>query len=73
MGRRPPRSLGYASYQTRFDLPGNGSRFPAWQLDSFQVGSALFVFLDANNVHYANDGSTNPANPNQGLYIHRRL
>jgi hypothetical protein len=63
--------LGYASYQTRFDLPGNGSRVTGWQGNwySFQVGPALFVSLDANDVHYANDGSANPDNASQGLYI----
>ncbi len=63
--------LGYASYQTRFDLPDNGSQVPGWRGNwySFRVGSALFVSLDANDVHYANDGSANPANPAQGLYI----
>jgi hypothetical protein len=63
--------LGYASYQTRFDLPGNGSRVAGWQGNwyGFQVGSALFVSLDANDVHYANDGSANPDNSSQALYI----
>jgi hypothetical protein len=63
--------LGYASYQTRFDLPANGSSKPGWQGNwySFQVGSALFVALDANDVHYANDGSSNPADATQALYI----
>jgi Purple acid Phosphatase, N-terminal domain/TAT (twin-arginine translocation) pathway signal sequence len=65
--------LGYASYQTRFDMPGNGSPVPGWRGNwySFQVGSALFVSLDANHVHYANDGSANPANPAHA--VHRRL
>jgi hypothetical protein len=64
--------LGYASYQTRFDLPENGSHVSGWRGNwySFQVGSALFVSLDANDVHYANDGSNNPANPTEALYIH---
>lgn len=63
--------LGYASYQTRFDLPGDGSVNPGWRGNwySFQVGSALFVSLDANDVHYANDGSNNPADPSEALYI----
>jgi len=63
--------LGYASYQARFDLPGNGSRAAGWQGNwySFQVGPALFVSLDANDVHYANDGSANPDNSAQALYI----
>ena len=64
--------LGYASYQTRFDLPGNGSQVPGWRGNwySFQVGSAFFVSLDANDVHYANDGSSNPDDSTQALYIH---
>jgi hypothetical protein len=64
--------LGYASYQTRFDLPGNGSSVAGWRGNwySFQVGSALFVALDANDPHYANDGSDNPDNTKQALYIH---
>ena len=64
--------LGYASYQARFDMPGNGSTVAGWQGNwySFQVGSALFVSLDANDPHYANDGSNNPANTSQALYIH---
>jgi hypothetical protein len=64
--------LGYASYQTRFDLPGNGSQVAGWRGNwySFQVGSVLFVSLDANDVHYANDGSANPDNAKQALYIH---
>ncbi len=63
--------LGYASYQTRFNLPEDGSRNPEWRGNwySFRVGSALFVSLDANDVHYANDGSANPDNSKQGLYI----
>jgi hypothetical protein len=64
--------LGYASYQTRFDLPANGSYRHGWQGNwySFQVGSALFVSLDANDVVYQSSGSANPADPTEGLYIH---
>jgi hypothetical protein len=64
--------LGYASYQTRFDLPENGSKNPGWRGNwySFQVGSAFFVSLDANDVHYANDGSNNPDDTTEALYIH---
>jgi len=64
--------LGYASYQTRFNMPGNGSSVSGWQGNwySFQVGSALFVSLDANDPHFANDGSNNPDNATQALYIH---
>jgi hypothetical protein len=64
--------LGYASYQTRFALPLDGSPVAGWQGNwySFQVGSALFVSLDANDPHYANDGSDNPDNTAQALYIH---
>lgn len=63
--------LGYASYQTRFEMPDNGSPNPAWQGNwySFRVGTALFISLDANDVHFANDGSNNPANPTEALYI----
>lgn len=51
--------LGYASYQTRFAPPLSGSANPQWQGNwySFQVGSVFVVSLDANDVHYANDGS----------------
>ena len=64
--------LGYASYQARFALPANGSSVSGWQGNwySFQVGSALIVSLDANDPHYANDGSNNPGNTAQALYIH---
>jgi len=63
--------LGYASYQTRFNLPDDGSHNPEWRGNwySFRVGSALFISLDANDVHYANDGSNNPADPSEALYI----
>ncbi|TWE12823.1 purple acid phosphatase family protein [Rudaeicoccus suwonensis] len=63
--------LGYASYQTRFALPDNGFQRQGWQGNwySFQVGSVLFVALDANDVIYQNDGSANPDASKQGLYI----
>jgi len=64
--------LGYASYQTRFDLPATGSNRPAWQGNwySFKVGSAFIVSLDANDVVYQNSGSADPDNSAVGLYIH---
>jgi Calcineurin-like phosphoesterase/Purple acid Phosphatase, N-terminal domain len=64
--------LGYASYQTRFNLPPNGSWKPDWQGNwySFKVGSGLFISLDANDVVYANDSSNNPDNSSDALYIH---
>jgi hypothetical protein len=64
--------LGYASYQTRFNLPPTGSWKPEWQGNwySFKVGSGLFISLDANDVVYANDSSANPANSSDALYIH---
>jgi hypothetical protein len=64
--------LGYASYQARFGLPTTGSNRPGWQGNwySFKVGSALFLSLDANDVVFQNDGSANPADTSDGLYIH---
>jgi hypothetical protein len=64
--------LGYASYQTRFGLPSTGSKRPGWQGNwySFRVGSALFLSLDANDVVFQNDGSANPGDATEALYIH---
>jgi hypothetical protein len=48
--------LGYDSYNTRFQLPDNGTPWPNnWY--KFQVGSVLFIALDNNEVVYQNDGA----------------
>ncbi len=49
---------GYNSYNTRFMLPGNGTSFPG-SFYSFQVGSVLFISLDANDVCYQGAGAYN--------------
>ncbi len=49
---------GYNSYNTRFLLPGNGTAFPG-SFYSFQVGSVLFISLDANDVCYQGGGAYN--------------
>jgi hypothetical protein len=59
---------GYNSYLTRFDLPDNGSRDYQGRWYSFQVGSALFVALDANDVVFQNDGGAF-YDTSTGLYI----
>jgi hypothetical protein len=48
--------LGYASYLTRYSLPGNGTPFPGlWY--RFQVGSVLFISLCADDVIYQDSGA----------------
>jgi Purple acid Phosphatase, N-terminal domain/Calcineurin-like phosphoesterase len=49
---------GYNSYNTRYMLPGNGTSFPG-SFYSFQVGSVLFISLDANDVCYQGAGAYN--------------
>jgi alkaline phosphatase D len=51
-------TYGYNSYLTRFMLPGNGTGFPG-SFYSFQVGSVLFISLDANDVCYQGAGAYN--------------
>jgi hypothetical protein len=47
---------GLTSYLTRYSLPGNGSRFAGcWY--RFQVGSALFISLAADDVIYQDSGA----------------
>jgi hypothetical protein len=48
--------LGYASYLTRFSLPGNGTPYSGlWY--RFQVGSVLFISLCADDVIYQDSGA----------------
>ena len=49
---------GYNAYLTRFLLPDNGTRYPG-NFYSFQVGSVLFIALDANDVAYQGAGAYN--------------
>ncbi|WP_158845092.1 purple acid phosphatase family protein [Streptomyces sp. NRRL WC-3742] len=60
--------LGYASYLTRFELPGNGTRDHCGNWYSFQVGSVLFVSLDGNEIAVEDDASLDPAT-GQSIYI----
>ena len=47
---------GFNSYLTRFTLPDNGTEFPGlWY--RFQVGSALFISLSADDVIYQDSGA----------------
>ncbi|HEX4215084.1 MAG TPA: metallophosphoesterase family protein [Candidatus Dormibacteraeota bacterium] len=48
---------GYDSYLTRFSLPGNGIPSLQGHFYSFQVGSVLFIALDANDVIYEDSGA----------------
>jgi hypothetical protein len=50
---------GYSSYNTRFMLPSNGSAQFQGSYYSFQVGSVLFISLDANDVCYQGGGAYN--------------
>ncbi len=51
--------LGYASYLTRYSLPGNATPFPGlWY--RFRVGSVLFVSLCAEDVIYQESGAFLP-------------
>ncbi len=46
---------GFTSYLTRYALPHNGTRFPGrWY--SFQVGTVLFISLQADDVIYQDGG-----------------
>src|ERR1700728_1496134 len=47
---------GYNSYLTRYQLPDNGVAGFGGRWYSFQVGSALFISLDANDVVYQDAG-----------------
>jgi alkaline phosphatase D len=49
---------GYASFNTRYLVPPNGTAFPG-NFYSFRVGSALFIALDANDVCYQGGGGYN--------------
>jgi hypothetical protein len=47
---------GFDSYLTRYTLPSNGTAFPGlWY--KFQVGSALFISLSADDVIYQDSGA----------------
>ncbi len=50
---------GYNSYNTRYWLPSNGSTSFQGSYYSFQVGSVLFISLDANDVCYQGAGAYN--------------
>ncbi len=54
----PPN--GYLSYNTRFMLPSNGGSYQG-SYYSFQVGSVLFISLDANDVCFQGAGAYNVA------------
>jgi Purple acid Phosphatase, N-terminal domain/Calcineurin-like phosphoesterase len=49
---------GYNSFNTRFMLPSNGTAFPG-NFYSFEVGSVLFIALDANDICYQGSGAYN--------------
>ena len=49
---------GYASYNTRYLMPSNGTAFPG-NFYSFRVGSVIFISLDANDVCYQGGGGYN--------------
>jgi hypothetical protein len=47
---------GMSSYLTRYTLPGNGTAFPGlWY--KFQIGTALFISLSADDVIYQDSGA----------------
>jgi 3',5'-cyclic AMP phosphodiesterase CpdA len=47
---------GFGSYLTRYSLPDNGTAFPGlWY--RFQIGSALFISLSADDVIYQDSGA----------------
>jgi hypothetical protein len=48
---------GFTSYLTRYRLPGNGVPGFEGRWYSFQVGSALFISLDADDVVYQDAGA----------------
>jgi hypothetical protein len=49
---------GYDSYNTRYWVPDNHTKYPG-NFYSFQVGSVLFISLDANDVCYQGSGAYN--------------
>jgi hypothetical protein len=53
---------GFTSYLTRYQLPNNGTKFPG-RFYSFQVGTVLFISLQADDVIYQ-DGAAFVAGPN---------
>jgi hypothetical protein len=75
---------GFDSYLTRYTLPHNGTSFPGlWY--KFQVGSALFISLSADDVVYQDSGAfvagpaplrpspntgNSPIEPGTSFYIH---
>ena len=48
---------GYASYQARYLLPDNGVAGMRGYFYSFQVGTVLFISLDADDVAFQDGGS----------------
>ncbi|HEV2370615.1 MAG TPA: fibronectin type III domain-containing protein [Streptosporangiaceae bacterium] len=50
-------SQGFTSYLTRYSLPDNGIQGFRGRWYSFQVGSALFISLDADDVVYQDAGA----------------
>ncbi|MGO9028799.1 MAG: purple acid phosphatase family protein [Acidimicrobiales bacterium] len=48
---------GHAAYLTRFSLPDNGTGQFGGSFYSFQVGSVLFISLDASDVTYQDSGA----------------
>ncbi|MBC3843090.1 hypothetical protein GXW82_31575 [Streptacidiphilus sp. 4-A2] len=61
-------TLGYNSYHTRFQLPGNGSRDYSGNWYSFQVGSVLFVSLDGNDIAVEDDAKPGPGDRPSNLH-----
>jgi hypothetical protein len=75
---------GFGSYLTRYTLPSNGTPFPGlWY--RFQIGSALFISLSADDVIYQDSGAfvagpaalqpapstgNAPIPPGTSLYVH---
>ncbi len=57
---------GYNSFNSRFHLPSNGSSFQGFYF--FQVGSVLFIALDANDVCYQGAGAYNVGG-NQSSFV----
>jgi hypothetical protein len=50
-------AYGYGNYHTRFELPDNGVPGYHGNFYSFQVGTVLFISLDADDVIYQDGGS----------------
>jgi alkaline phosphatase D len=57
---------GYNSFTNRFNLPSNGTSFQGFYC--FQVGSVLFLALDANDVCYQGAGAYNVGG-NQSSFV----